>query len=84
MAKIVDSYDKDFDDVNVLIRLKRVIFSHNMTQLSLLLQTMTKKEKHFVLKHKEQLSQLLKENQWKKGLKLFNLAIKRHEPKYLN
>ena len=79
IGNIINSYDNQFNDQEMFLRLKKIIFSHNMQHLSLLFQTMNAKEINFVLRNKNELSSLFNQSQWQRGLKLFDLVIKRHE-----
>ena len=79
IGNIINSYKSNFNDKEMFLRMKKIIFSHNMQQLSLFFQTMNIKEINFLLRNKDEVSSLFKQSQWQRGLKLFELVIKRHD-----
>ena len=65
-----------FDENSLLNKLSKIILSHNINQLSKFFETMSLKEKYFVLKNENVIVNILKENKWKKGEKLLQLVLK--------
>ena len=52
-------------------QIKKMILSHNLSQLSLYFETMNEKEYSYILSNKQLFINLLNTNKWSKGLKLF-------------
>ena len=69
------------DDV-IIGQLTKYIVSHNMKKLSLFFENMNSYEKFLILKKNESIEQLLKQNKWNKGLKLFALVVAKHKHKH--
>ena len=63
--------------------LRKSILSHNLKQFSSILETLTLSEKYYILneENKLKIKQLLDENDWSKGSKLFKLVVNRLEKK---
>ena len=65
-------------DDNIMNLLTKYIMSRNMSKFSLYFQTMNLYQKYFILKNKNKIIKLLEQNNWRKGLELFQLVISRH------
>ena len=70
LGKLINKNDS-YGAQNVIPMLTRIILSRNMKQFSLFFETMDMYEKFQTLKNKQSINKLLKENNWKKGEKLF-------------
>ena len=79
IGDIINSYDLNFNDDVMFLRMKKIIFAQNMNQLALTLQTINNREVYFILKYKNELMSLFNQNKWQNGLKLFQLVLKRHD-----
>ena len=63
------------DENQFYLQFQKIILLKNIKQFSSFLQNCSNKEKSIVEKQKDKLILLIKQNQWKKGLKLFHLFV---------
>lgn len=60
---------------NILFEMNKLVLTRNMSQLSLFFETMNSYEKFVILKNEAKIKQFFKQNDWSKGLKLYQLVI---------
>ena len=71
-----DNVDAEKSSNAILNNINEIILSSNLVQFSKYLETTCKFEKNVIINNKESIYQYLKENNWKKGEKLFDLFVK--------
>ena len=65
-----DGSGDDSSDDGLSNELKKMIFTHNLSQFSLYLELCNDNQRKYILKNKEKLTKFIKENKWQRGLKL--------------
>ena len=66
-------------------KLRNVILSQNINDFSLYLQSLTLVEKYYILEqeNEEKIMKLMQDNEWKKGMQLFTIIVKKYKKEQL-
>ena len=72
----LNKYDHGINDDIILHNLRNIIFSQSISQFSLYFEHLSLTNKYYILKNEDTIYKLLKSNEWKKGIELFNIVCK--------